>query len=335
MLSVLRDYHPAVAFVFFMAMITLCFLSLEPVFRIIGMLGSCAVALAVRGAAAFVRASWWLLLLVIIVTATNALFSTSGLTVLFYLGGAGGLPITLESLVYGCCSGLMLASVLVWFQAYNRLMSRQGFLALFSRVAPTAALITARITVFVPELVSHARQVNNAQTALGTSALSKQAEANVIDAPDTPDVPRGTSTPDTPGAPGTPGTTQSRSSRTSLYQKLRYASALSSQMMEWGMEKSLVTADSMRARGFGSTQRSSYRPMRLTRPDVVALATIILLGCLSGAFMLVYGGQFAFYPYLTGLSAWWVYVPYAVFCLFPFVLAGGERLAWTLSRSRA
>ena len=46
----------------------------------------------------------------------NAMFVNRGFTVLFYFRQN---PVTLESISYGLCAGIMMASVVVWFSCYN------------------------------------------------------------------------------------------------------------------------------------------------------------------------------------------------------------------------
>jgi energy-coupling factor transport system permease protein len=273
-------------------MVALAFLIVEPVFRLIGLAASVLALGSVKGPAAALRGNWWVFAVLVVVTAFNTLFNANGLTVLFTIEVLGFVsPVCVESLLYGLSSGMMLASVLLWFAVYSSLMPISGFLALVGRFAPTAALLLARITVFVPELVAHARHIDMANRAFAGSQRAHTGQAP----------------------------------------PLRFAVQTISQLMEWAMEKSLITADSMRARGYGAGRRSSYRSMRLMPRDAAALAALLALGALGAAGELAAIQGFSFYPRLHGLSPWWAYLPYAALCVAPFVMQACESLAWRLS----
>jgi len=83
-------------------------------------------------------------------------------------------------------------------------------------------------------------------------------------------------------------------------------------LTNWAFESALDTADSMRARGYGAGERSSYTPWRFTRRDGLALAIILLCAILTVA--------------ASSVAA------FALLCLLPALLVLREELAWrTLS----
>lgn len=100
---------------------------------------------------------------------------------------------------------------------------------------------------------------------------------------------------------------------------------LTSVLMGWGMEDSLETADAMRARGWGSSRRTTYTRYRFGVRDA---AVLVALGA-GGAVCILLSGiacsQFSFYPTLSRLVAWWGYVPYAVWMFLPVLLHVRER----------
>ena len=65
----------------------------------------------------------------LLAAAANPLFSHAGATMLFYL--KDGNPVTLESIVYGLASGLMLAGVISWFSVFHEVMTSDKFMFLF------------------------------------------------------------------------------------------------------------------------------------------------------------------------------------------------------------
>ncbi|MEA5004411.1 MAG: energy-coupling factor transporter transmembrane component T [Christensenella sp.] len=104
-------------------------------------------------------------------------------------------------------------------------------------------------------------------------------------------------------------------------------------LMGWSMEDSIETADSMRARGYGAKNRTTFSVFRMGRHDVVSLTVLVILAALSICLIVAFGGAFVYYPYLKGLEAnIWVYIPYGILLFYPLILEGKERLAWKRSK---
>ena len=99
-------------------------------------------------------------------------------------------------------------------------------------------------------------------------------------------------------------------------------------LVSWALEDSLERSDSMRARGWGSgARRTTFRPHRMRRRDVVALAVVVLLLAASTLAVWTAVSSWRFYPRMQGGARLWAYVCYAVLCLLPtvYVLVEGTR----------
>lgn len=100
-------------------------------------------------------------------------------------------------------------------------------------------------------------------------------------------------------------------------------------LMGWSLEDSLVTADSMRARGWGAAERrTSYRLYRFADRDSAALVGVVTLVAAAGVAAWIASSGFRFYPVETALSPWWGYAPVAALAFLPSALALGGRLGW-------
>lgn len=84
----------------------------------------------------------------------------------------------------------------------------------------------------------------------------------------------------------------------SILGRLRALSVL----ITWGLENSVETADSMRARGYGLKGRTSYSIYRWTGRDTVLSALTCTLSVLAIALLFAGAGEFTFYPRLSALS---------------------------------
>ena len=202
-----------------------------------------------------------------------------------------GKPYTLEALLYGMVIAGMLVVMLLWFGCYSEVLTSDKFVCLFGRLIPSLSLLLVMILRMIPSLTRRAVQIADARKSIG----------------------KGT------GGDGT--------KKDKIHGGMRILSALT----DWALEGSIVTADSMRARGYGSTRRTSFQIYRFTSRDVVliGLMAMLLLGTLA------YGGTSASYtPELLIDRPTWGLACYAAFLLIPIVLHGIEEIQRKLSLSR-
>ena len=95
----------------------------------------------------------------------NPIFNHEGMTILTYL--PSGNPLTLESIVYGLCSALMLAAVITWFSCYSAVMTSDKFVYLVGRVIPALSLVLSMTLRFVPKFKAQFKVVSQAQSCVG------------------------------------------------------------------------------------------------------------------------------------------------------------------------
>ena len=104
-----------------------------------------------------------------------------------------------------------------------------------------------------------------------------------------------------------------------------------SALTDWALEGSVVTADSMRARGYGATKRTNFRIYRMTASDWVLLG---LIACLAAA--TIFGGDKTaeFIPALQIAPLTWGFGAYCAYLLVPTALHVKEAITWHILRSR-
>ena len=129
-----------------------------------------------------------------------------------------------------------------------------------------------------------------------------------------------------------------RGSGTANGDKLQEGMTVLSALISWALEGSIVTGDSMRARGYGTARRTSFRIYRMTALDWLLLAVLPVLA--AGVIAAVSAGAAAagFTPelYMTPVSGRYVpgFIAYCVYLLIPTVLHIKEALQWSISRSK-
>lgn len=120
--------------------------------------------------------------------------------------------------------------------------------------------------------------------------------------------------------------------------ELRQALTAFSATVSWAMEQSIVTADSMKSRGYGAAGRTAYAICRFEHRDGVALA--ILASLTFGTVLPWMTGvvEWVFYPAMTGnllgLGPVVSYLSFAGICLMPLTIDLTEDCKWNSLRSK-
>lgn len=157
-------YHPAVNFGFFCAVICISIFVMHPVFLIISTAASFIYALMLGGKGTLKFFICFVLPMIIAVMIVNPLVNPMGMTILFYTKYS---YVTLEAVIYGLMTGLMLATVLMWFSCYNRIMTSDKFIYIFGRAMPAISLIFSMVMRFIPNFRMQIRKISDAQKCIG------------------------------------------------------------------------------------------------------------------------------------------------------------------------
>ena len=103
------------------------------------------------------------LITMVIASCINPLFSHRGETILFRL--PTGNPVTLESIMFGLAAGFILGEVLLWFSAFNQIMTDDKLTSSIGKVAPTISMIVSMVFRFIPKYMRFAKETRNIQEA--------------------------------------------------------------------------------------------------------------------------------------------------------------------------
>ena len=205
-----------------------------------------------------------------------------------------GRPYTLEALRYGAVLGGVFVTMLLWFGCYNKVLTGDKFTSLFGNLIPAISLLLVMVFRMVPNLMRKAVQINGARKSIGK------------------------------------GAGENATAKEKLVDGITVLGALTS----WALEGSVVTGDSMRSRGYGTTKRSSFMIYRMGVADWALLVVmpvlfvlVITAACL-GQMTATYMPEFSISPISWGV------VPYAVYLLIPTVLHTKEAIQWHISKSK-
>lgn len=117
-------------------------------------------------------------------------------------------------------------------------------------------------------------------------------------------------------------------------QKIQEGKTVLGALTSWALEGSVITGDSMRARGYGSAKRSSFVIYRMTVLD--RLLVVIMAALMAFTILAASLGQMSavFTPTLDITPVSWGVIPYTAYLLIPVALHIKEAISWHISRSR-
>ena len=160
-----RNYHPLVNFLYFALVIGFSMALNHPLAQGISLLCAAAYAVQTEGKRAVLFALRWCLPVMLLTAFINPAFSHEGITILLYF--PTGNPLTLESILYGLSSGVMIATVCLWFLNFNRVITSDKFIYLFGRIIPVMSLVLSMTLRFIPKFKAQLANVVDAQKSIG------------------------------------------------------------------------------------------------------------------------------------------------------------------------
>lgn len=118
----------------------------------------------------------------------------------------------------------------------------------------------------------------------------------------------------------------------SIKQRIRAGARVLSILVSWALEDAVITADSMKARGYGQKKRSTFSIFRFGKKDAKMLAVIVILFA-AEIFTYISGrGTMEFYPAMVFPEIDFmdviIYVLYIMLGILPAVIQIKEDLKW-------
>ena len=205
-----------------------------------------------------------------------------------------GRPYTIEALLYGAALSGVFLVMMLWFGCYNAVMTGDKFTSLFGNLIPSISLLLVMVFRMVPSLLRKTNQIIGARKSIGKGAGESAG----------------------------------------YKEKLSDGMSVLSAMASWALEGSLVTADSMRARGYGTAKRQSFIIYRMTVRDWMLLALQLLLLILVVMSACLGQVNASFTPELTIAPVSWGLFAYSAYLLLPTALHMKEAISWHISKSK-
>ncbi len=157
-------YHPAATFAYFLSVMLVTVFTMNPIVIALSFFGALLFSAAVESGREFGSSLLFYLALIAVLSLANPLFSHSGGTPLFFVNG---LPITLESFLYGIDAAVMIAAVLAWSRCMSIVMTSDKVICLFGKFMPKTALTVSMSLRLIPLLKRKWREIKDSGTANG------------------------------------------------------------------------------------------------------------------------------------------------------------------------
>ena len=157
--------HPIVNFIFFVFVLVLSMFVMNPVCLALSLVCAFVNAVYLNGIKTVKLCLKFILPMVLLVIIINPVFNHQGVTILTYF--PWGNPLTLESIVYGTASAVLLSSVVLWFSVFNSVITSDKLVYLFGRIIPSLSLVLSMSLRFVPKFSAQLKNVRNAQRSIG------------------------------------------------------------------------------------------------------------------------------------------------------------------------
>lgn len=285
------QYNPRAVAIWLLGCAAIAMLCPNPIIILLSLGGAAALRIARRDRETLGSLLFYLGLAVI-TPLFNLIFSRSGATVLLVVNHH---PVTLEALLCGLGSAVMLLAVLLWMRTFSVIMTTDRMMYLLGGLWPGLALLLSLTLRFIPLFGRQAQRINSTQRALGM-----YKDDNIVDS-------------------------------------VKGGGRVFSILTTWALENGIITADSMRARGYGTGRRTAYTLYRFRMQDgVLTAAAAVLLGVciaalLSGAL------DFEYYPRMQSIPASPMaiaaYGAYGLMVFIPTIIETEAKLRWHSLRS--
>ncbi len=123
-----------------------------------------------------------------------------------------------------------------------------------------------------------------------------------------------------------------------IIKRTRAAAGIISCVTGRALEGAVITADSMKSRGYGLSGRTAYSLYHIRLRDITVLAVLISLSALITAGMFSGITEFYYYPYVMSVSFTLMetilYIGFMLLCTLPVISGIGEEIKWSYARSR-
>ena len=327
----LTSIHPGVYLLYYFIMVLFAFIFSDPYF-VVTFLVLLLVLIALQGVSHELKNIMRLFIpLSILIMILNPLLNRTGAHKIYLWSG---FFITYEAIAYGILMSLALLIVILVFSSYNRSVSYQEMLYIFSKKLPIISMIIVMALRFIPLINSRAIEVqklNNLKNN-GIEMERDSDESNDSDDSNSLDLDQFNSNINTDYDSKIVNKLKSNKRVAAIIKEAKTLGKIMGITVSWSLEESMFTAKSMKARGYNATERTSYLSYKFGNADYAFIALIIVTVGIIIAGLLKGVGMINIYPSIdfrfSNLPFNIYYLAFIVFLLPLIYLEIKERILW-------
>ena len=328
----LTSIHPAVYLIYYFIMVLFAFIFSDPYF-VVTFLALILVLIALQGVSSELKNILkFFIPLSVLIMMLNPLLNRTGAHRIYLWQN---FFITYEAIAYGILMSLALLIVILIFSSYNRSVSYQEMLYIFSKKLPIISMIIVMALRFIPLINSRAIEVQKLNK-LKTNGVEFDDDENDhsgdLEDSNKPDLDEFNSNINTDYDSKLVNKLKSNKMVAAIIKEAKTLGKIMGITVSWSLEESMFTAKSMKARGYNATERTSYLSYRFGNADYAFLAIIVVTVSIIAVGLLHGVGMINIYPSIdfsfSDLPFNIYYLAFIVFLLPLIYLEIKERLLW-------
>ncbi len=324
----LTSIHPGVYLLYYFIMVLFAFIFSDPYF-VVTFLVLLLVLIALQGVSHELKNIMRLFIpLSILIMILNPLLNRTGAHKIYLWSG---FFITYEAIAYGILMSLALLIVILVFSSYNRSVSYQEMLYIFSKKLPIISMIIVMALRFIPLINSRAIEVQKLNN-LKNNGIEMEMGSDESNDSEALDLDEFNSNINTDYDSKLVNKLKSNKRVAAIIKEAKTLGKIMGITVSWSLEESMFTAKSMKARGYNATERTSYLSYKFSNADfafialIIVTVGIIIIGLLHGV------GMINIYPSIdfkfSNLPFNINYLAFIIFLLPLIYLEIKERILW-------
>ena len=327
----LTSIHPGVYLLYYFIMVLFAFIFSDPYF-VVTFLALILVLISLQGVSSELKNILkFYIPLSILILILNPLLNRTGAHKIYLWSN---FFVTYEAIAYGVLMTLALLIVILVFSSYNRSVSYQEMLYIFSKKLPIISMIIVMALRFIPLINSRAIEVqklnnlknNGIEMEMDSDGSDDSYDSNSLD------LDQFNSNINTDYDSKIVNKLKSNKRVAAIIKEAKTLGKIMGITVSWSLEESMFTAKSMKARGYNATERTSYLSYKFGNADyafialIIVTVGIIIVGLLKGV------GMINIYPSIdfrfSNLPFNIYYLAFIVFLLPLIYLEIKERILW-------
>lgn len=294
--------HPAVYIIYYVLWLVFLFLFNNPYYIIVSYIAILSLITIQEIRSEFKNTIKFVIPMAVLIFILNPIIYHEGVHRIYIMGSYF---ITLESTFYGCIMCATLILVLLLFASYNRAVSYQEMLYIFSKKFSNLSMVMVMALRFIPLINFRAieiRDINKVSINYETTGDcdNERFTFSSLENSESLSLKNGLSNLESRNGLENNSKSYSLKSRfNSLKYKVKNTAYIFGIIISWSLEDSMLTAKSMKSRAFGVAKRTNYLNFKFNLIDYVLLTLMIVISLIEIVGLFYGYGRINIYPMIN------------------------------------